>query len=259
MSRAAAALAVLVASGATTACGDEPTVDRSAASGETPLPRRTTTVVDQAPTDARRARSPWPRGASGWAVWVRRPVPVRHSPGGSVVGPARTRTPFATDTVLPVVARQGPWVGVLSIVRPGRVVWARLDERRLRAVPLAARVEVDRSERRLRVRRGGRVVLRAPVAVGAVGSPTPLGRFAVTDDLLPPAGSPYGRRILALSARQPRLPASWPGGDRLALHGTVDESSVGSPASLGCLRLRDADLQRLARLARPGTEVRITA
>ena len=51
-------------------------------------------------------------------------------------------------------------------------------------------------------------------------------------------GSPYGCCVLALTGDQTNLPDYWPGGDRLAVHATSDESSVRTPASLGCLRTR---------------------
>jgi lipoprotein-anchoring transpeptidase ErfK/SrfK len=105
----------------------------------------------------------------------------------------------------------------------------------------------------LRVTRGGRTVRRVRVAVGAAGTPTPTGRFAVTDRL--PGFGPYGCCILALSARQPNLAQGWAGGDRIAIHGTAVTSSIGTAASNGCLRTTDENMRRLVRLARPGTRV----
>ena len=117
---------------------------------------------------------------------------------------------------------------------------------------------VDRSERRLHVRRDGREVEAFPVAVGRPGSPTPVGRFAVTDRLTAKPGSPYGCCILALSGRQTRLPPGWPGGDRLALHGTTT-GVVGGAYSSGCVRIREADLRRLMKRIPVGTRVTVRA
>ena len=93
------------------------------------------------------------------------------------------------------------------------------------------------------------------VAVGAAGTPTPTGRFAVTDRL--PGFGPYGCCILALSARQPNLAQGWSGGNRIAIHGTAVTSSIGTAVSNGCLRTTDRNMRRLVRLARPGTRVLI--
>jgi L,D-transpeptidase catalytic domain len=80
----------------------------------------------------------------------------------------------------------------------------------------------------------------------------------VTDKLPGPRyGSFYGC-IIALSAHRPRLPAGWHGGDRVAIHGTDARSSIGAPASAGCLRTRDDDLRVLMRIVPLGTSVVIT-
>jgi hypothetical protein len=72
----------------------------------------------------------------------------------------------------------------------------------------------------LRVRSGAGVVRSFRVGIGAPGTPTPVGRFAVTDELKGAGYSPvYGCCILALSAHQTRLSSGWTGGDRIAIHG----------------------------------------
>jgi lipoprotein-anchoring transpeptidase ErfK/SrfK len=105
------------------------------------------------------------------------------------------------------------------------------------------RLRVDLSARTVTVLRHGRVARRFPVAVGKPSTPTPTGRFAVTDKLEISGGSPaYGCCALALSGRQPRIEPGWQGGNRLAIHGTRLPQTIGHPASFGCLRAlrRDA-------------------
>jgi lipoprotein-anchoring transpeptidase ErfK/SrfK len=120
------------------------------------------------------------------------------------------------------------------------------------------RLDVDISARRLTVRRDGRVVRRIGVAVGKPGTATPTGRFAVTDTLRIGSGYPqYGCCALALTARQPDVPQGWGGGDRIAIHGTTAEGSIGSAASNGCLRARNADMRWLIRTVTLGAPVRI--
>jgi len=101
-------------------------------------------------------------------------------------------------------------------------------------------------------------VRRFPVAVGSPSTPTPTGRFAVTDKLLTgDASSPYGCCILALSGRQPRTPQGWGGGDRLAIHATPLEETIGTAASLGCLRAAGRVMRRLVATVPLGTVVTI--
>ena len=98
------------------------------------------------------------------------------------------------------------------------------------------------------------------MAVGRPGTETPTGRFAVTDRLRAgEAGSPYGCCALALSGHQTKLLPGWPGGDRLAVHATPHEETVGSAASLGCLRGRERDVQALLRIVPLGAPLFVTA
>ncbi|HJS70827.1 MAG TPA: L,D-transpeptidase, partial [Gaiellaceae bacterium] len=114
--------------------------------------------------------------------------------------------------------------------------------------------------RRLVVRRGGEVVRKMTVAIGRAGSPTPVGRFAVTDKLPGSRyGSYYGCCILALSAHQPNLPPGWTGGDRIAVHGTNDPSSIGAAVSAGCPRASAEDMRSLMRVVPLGAPVFVRA
>ena len=51
------------------------------------------------------------------------------------------------------------------------------------------------------------------------------------------------------------LPADWPGGDRLAIHATRDESSIGKAVSLGCMRVQAAHARWLIDHVPLGTPV----
>jgi lipoprotein-anchoring transpeptidase ErfK/SrfK len=117
-------------------------------------------------------------------------------------------------------------------------------------------IVADLSKRRIDLRVGGRVVKRMSVAIGRPGSPTPTGRFAVTDKLAGNRyGAYYGCCILALSGRQPNPPPGWRGGNRLAIHGTNAPGTIGARASAGCLRGSDRDLRTLMRRVPVGTPV----
>jgi lipoprotein-anchoring transpeptidase ErfK/SrfK len=181
-------------------------------------------------------------------------VALRSRPGGAAVATAADRTEFGSPRVLGVVRRRGAWLGVTTPDRPnGTLAWIRRD-RRVTLRRTAVSVRVDLSRRTLAVRRGGRVLTRATVAIGMPGSPTPTGRFAVTDKLSGPRFSAsYGCCILALSGTQPNPPPGWSGGNRLAIHGTY--GPVGSPTSAGCVRAANPDMERLMRLVPAGAPV----
>jgi len=223
-------------------------------------PAGTVTVLpapaDTAPaTPARSATLPAPGHLS---VHVLRPTRLRAAPGGQVAAKIAPRTEFRSPTVLPVVAQRGDWYAVISPALPnGQVGWV---STRAELVPYATdvRIAVSLSRRQVVVRRAGRTLARFPVAVGGPSTPTPTGRFAVTDKLLTEdPGSPYGCCVLALSAHQSRVPQGWGGGDRIALHATNLPGTIGTAASLGCLRAPEAVVRRLVHEVPLGTVVTI--
>lgn len=189
------------------------------------------------------------------AVRLLAPAAARSVPGGRVVARLRTRTSFHSLRYLAVVAERGAWLGVLAPELPnGRVGWisARRD---VLVEPADWRVDVSLARRRVVVRVAGRVVQSFPVAVGSPLSPTPPGTYGVTDRLRFSSGSPYGCCALALTGHQTAIPQGWGGGDRLAIHGTPNEGSVGLAVSHGCLRARRANVARLVATVPLGTRV----
>src|SRR5213076_854851 len=118
---------------------------------------------------------------------------------------------------LAVAFRKGDWIAVRSPALGNRSVgWVRT--RPLRLVRRPVRLEVDLSLRVLFVREGSMILRTISVAIGGPHTPTPAGRFYVTDKLSgTDFGAYYGCCILALSGRQPNLPEGWSGGDRLEI------------------------------------------
>jgi hypothetical protein len=180
-------------------------------------------------------------------------------PGGRVVTRLSATTEFGSPRRFGVVRRVRAWLGVPTPILPnGRLGWVR--ERDIRLSRTGVSLTLDLSKRRLYVRRGGDVVRRVTIGVGRPGSPTPVGRFAVTDKLSGTRYGPYyGCCIVALSARQPHLPAGWTGGDRIAIHGTNDPSSIGRASSAGCPHAGTADMQALMKTVPLGAPVFVRA
>ena len=214
------------------------------------------------PTKASKPKPRWRSLASSRRLGhtvaiVRRSVPLRRRPNGRTVARARRWTEFGDQRVMSVTAQRGPWLGVVATERPnGKLAWVHMKNRGLdfRRTPYS--LHADLSGRWLELRRAGRRIRRLDVAIGRPGSETPTGRFAVTDKLRGSAfGSYYGCCILALNGHQPKLPAGWQGGDRLAIHGTNSPGTIGAAASAGCLRAADADLEVLMRRVPLGTPV----
>ena len=182
---------------------------------------------------------------------------LRVAPGGSVVTTLGTASEFGSPRTLSVVKRDGRWLGVIAPeLGNGTIAWIDSRKANLRVLQTRLSVEIDLSRRLLVVKRDGDVLRKIRIGVGAPASPTPIGRFAVTDKL-PGArySSSYGCCILALSAKQPNLPAGWRGGDRIAVHGTNNPATIGAATSAGCPHASERDLRYLMRKLPLGTPV----
>lgn len=185
-------------------------------------------------------------------------VSLRSRPFGPVVNSVGANTEFGSPRALGVKrTTRGRWLAVsVAGVGRNRTVWVDARAGGLAYARTPLEVDVDLSGRTLTVRRGDAVVRSMRVGVGRAGSPTPTGRFAVTDKLSGPAFSAaYGCCILALSATQPNLPAGWTGGNRIAIHGTLSAGDFGRAVSAGCVHAREADLRYLMRVLPLGTPV----
>jgi L,D-transpeptidase catalytic domain len=179
-------------------------------------------------------------------VWLRKgaQIPVHAAPGGEVVDALGWRTPFRSRTVLSVFRRVGRWVGVPTpLLSTGRLGWVKLNPSKLRAGSTPYAIDVDLSQRAAQLRRGDRVLRSFAVTVGAPGTDTPTGRFAVTDTFRGNLNPAYGCCAIATTARQLNLPSGWLGGDRIAIHGTA--GPLGVAASSGCVRAADEDVSAL--------------
>ena len=191
-------------------------------------------------------------------VHVERAMAITARPGaGRTIGtmPAGSRY-YGIPTVAWVrdVSRDGRY-GLVDVPYVGyrATGWIRL--RGLDSSHTRVSVEADLSEHSITVRRGDDVLFRAAATTGAPLSPTPVGRYYVTDRVPFPNGGMLGTFAFGISGIQPNLPPGWGGGDQLAIHGTNDASSIGRSASAGCLRVSEGTLARLRRVLRLGTPV----
>jgi lipoprotein-anchoring transpeptidase ErfK/SrfK len=150
------------------------------------------------------------------------------------------------------------WYRVELPVRPnGATGWVRASAVQLAAV--RTRIDVDLSRRRLTLYEAGRATIHATVAVGSPATPTPTGRYYVDQRLVPEDTSgPFGPGAIGISAFSPVL-TGWTQGGPVAIHGTNEPWSIGHAVSNGCIRLPNATLARLFRLAGAGTPVIIHA
>ncbi|MGI9539197.1 MAG: L,D-transpeptidase family protein, partial [Miltoncostaeaceae bacterium] len=117
---------------------------------------------------------------------------------------------------------------------------------------MVGRIVVNLTQKKLRLVRDGRVVKTFGVAIGTAAHPSPVGSYAITDLQTNPAwfppdspwaaglgpippgpGNPLGTRWIGTSA-----PA-------IGIHGTYADSSIGTAASHGCIRMHIPEVEEL--------------
>jgi hypothetical protein len=183
-------------------------------------------------------------------------VVLRAGPGGKALVRVGPRGPLGGPLVFGVVGVRGRWVELTAEALPnGHHAWAEFG-RDVSVQPVRWALRASLSRRGLYVLRDGRLMRTIPVAIGAPGSPTPMGHFAVAEKVTGPFGPAYGCCILALTARQPHLPPGW--NTRVTYYVAIHAGSgEGSAVSAGCLHATEADVRYLMRTVPLGTSVQI--
>jgi len=125
--------------------------------------------------------------------------------------------------------------------------------------PPARRIVVSIPDRELALMEDGCVTKIYPVAVGAASTPSPTGSFTVAARLTDPTW--YGPRKVVPPGKRNPLGPRWIGLSRkgYGIHGTSNPRSIGRPASHGCIRMRNADVEELFALVAVGDAVDLYA
>lgn len=179
-------------------------------------------------------------------VWLRRGarVALRTAPGGKLVKKLGWRTRYGSRTVLSVFSHRGRWAGVpTSLLPDGQLGWVKLDASKLRSGWTTFSIDIDLSTYTGQLRLHNKVLRSFTVTIGAPSSPTPTGRFAITDTFRGNLNPAYGCCALATTATQPNLPSGWLGGRTIAIHGTY--GPLGVAESHGCVRAPNAVVNTL--------------
>ncbi len=209
--------------------------------------------------------------------------PSRHTGAevARVVAPAAVRPHPGAGPILRLLATHTSWSGSpqqllvlgsrtaadgrswLRVRLPGRPNgssgWIRRDRAVVRHVPWW--IDVSLTRRLVRVFRNGSLDRQFRAVVGAPGTPTPVGLYAVYEaDPQPSAADFVGSWVIQLTAFSDVLDNYGGGPGRVAIHGRGGASladPLGTAHSHGCVRVANADVQWLARTVAAGTPVRI--
>lgn len=194
---------------------------------------------------------------------VRRAVTARAEPDlvSRAVAVLAARTPEGTRNIVLVLGRERApdgslWLRVRLPVLPNNTVaWVPRDALGGYGA-VRTRLVVDLQRLTATLYRSGRPILAADVGVGRKEWPTPRGEFYIRNRLTKYANPFYGPIAFGTSARSDVL-TDWPAGGFVGIHGTNRPDLLPGRVSHGCIRLRNEDILRLARLMRVGTPVTI--
>lgn len=105
------------------------------------------------------------------------------------------------------------------------------------------RIEIYLKSRKLHLYSDNHFIKQYPVAIGKPNTPTPPGQFAIQTKIMYPGGV-FGTRWMEFKPRY-------------GIHGTNNPASIGTMASLGCVRMFNEDVNELFNKVRIGTPVHI--
>jgi lipoprotein-anchoring transpeptidase ErfK/SrfK len=135
-----------------------------------------------------------------------------------------------------------------NIIRPG-------DELKINTCRFS--LVVDKSQNIMFLKREGQVIKSFVVATGKDNS-TPTGTFKIVNKLVRPTWFKTGA-IIPPDSPENILGSRWLGFDLkgYGIHGTTDPAGLGRQITLGCVRMKNEEVEDLFDLVPVGTEVTI--
>ena len=134
------------------------------------------------------------------------------------------------------------------------VVWAGM-KLKIEKTPFAVDISIPKNV--LWLKQGEHFVKKYSVSTGATGN-TPVGTFKITNKIIKPTWY-YDNKVIPAGDPKNGLGSRWMGFDLkgYGIHGTIEPQKIGKPASLGCVRMHNEDVEELFDLIPAGTPVTI--
>jgi hypothetical protein len=204
-----------------------------------------------------------PSEKQAWRVELLGRTAVSANAGGKA---RRWVTPAQAGALLVLATRTRDGRCWLQVRLPSRPSVAKgwVDAERVQVSVTPWRIEVGLRARTVTLLRGGKRVARYRAVIGAPGTPTPRGLFALLAAYPNPSTDFLGSWVITLTAHSDVLQRYEGGDGRVGIHGRGGASlsvPLGSAASHGCVRLANAAISRIVRqigeAAIPGVPVRI--
>ncbi|MCK8826743.1 L,D-transpeptidase family protein [Natroniella acetigena] len=108
-----------------------------------------------------------------------------------------------------------------------------------------AKILIILNERKLYLLQDNQVTNSFPVAIGKPATPTPPGNYRIINKIKNPSNPALGTRWMQFTTRMH------------GIHGTNNPASIGTAASLGCVRMYNHDAEYLYSQVKVGTPIEI--
>jgi lipoprotein-anchoring transpeptidase ErfK/SrfK len=115
---------------------------------------------------------------------------------------------------------------------------------------------IDRRSLKITLFKSGKKQFQARIGVGKSSTPTPGGQSWIREKLNGFGNAAYGPVAFGTGTYSTKL-TDWPGGGVVGIHGTNEPNLIPGRPSHGCVRLKNGDILRLARIMKPGTPLLI--
>ncbi len=168
-------------------------------------------------------------------------------------------TYYKNPLVVEVLENQGDWMKVLITARPNHTTgWIKAEDVTIAATDF--HMELDLSTFHLKVFQGASVFVETDVVIGKDSTPTPLGRFFVTEKIKNSSDTGvYGAWILPTNGYSEVLDTFDNGLPQVAFHGTNQPELVRTKSSNGCVRIPNDVVIKIAGAIPAGTPIDIFA
>jgi lipoprotein-anchoring transpeptidase ErfK/SrfK len=180
--------------------------------------------------------------------------------GAPVVETFAQLTEYLVPRTFLVIDQQPGWLQVLLPMRPNQATgWIRDSEVTLGQTDYEITVEL--STTKVTLLKAGEVVLETPSGIGTDETPTPPGRYYITDpvDLRNQPDTGYGEFALGISGYSEVLFEFNGGPGQIAIHGTANPADLGQKVSNGCVRVANETILQIAEQVPVGTPFTVVA
>lgn len=106
-------------------------------------------------------------------------------------------------------------------------------------------IRINLLRRQLELYQGGTLYNSYLIAIGKPSTPSPVGKWSITNKTILKGGTVYGTRWMGLSL------------DRYGIHGNNNPRVIGQAVSLGCIRMFNEDIEAIFPIIPLHTQVEI--